>query len=175
MRHGKIMLFSMLLLLAACRDPGQGAQEAGNIEADATTDAAAQPVEEAPKPAVEKKTTFASPVAGVFTTLPFAYHVSVDREVTRKSDGQKAREVGIEFLDTDVAVADQAIVAEFEKAGFTQSSREDKGKATRTVYAKPGHGDVLVWVRPGAPRGERYALQMAEAKGTIYLAYPLSN
>lgn len=176
MRHSKIFLFSTLLLLVACRDPGQGVQGNDSVESGPAATAAAEPATTEPaKPAVERKTTFVTPVAGAITTLPFTYHVSVDREVTGKGTGQKAREVGIEFLDINVADANSAVVTEFEKAGFKLASSENQGNAIRSVYTKEDHGDVLVWVRPGAPRGERYALQMPEAKGTIYLAYPLTD
>lgn len=176
MRYNKVLIVSTLLLLAACRDPGQATQEEGAATpAPAATETSEPAPVEAAKAPVERKTTFVTPVAGAISTFPFAYHVSVDREVTRKGTDQTSREVGVEFLDTNVVDADKAVAAEFEKAGFKQASSEKQGRAFRSVYTKQGHGDVLVWVRPGAPRGERYALQMPEAKGTIYLAYPLSN
>jgi hypothetical protein len=30
---------------------------------------------------------------------------------------------------------------------------------------------VLVWVRRGAPRGERFRIQSPDAKGTVYMAW----
>ena len=171
MRPNKIFLFSALLLLAACRDPGPTAQGVDEVDSSPLATAA---VEKA-KATVEQKTTFVTPVAGAISALPFSYHVSVDREVAARGTGEKSGVVGIEFLDTSVADANSAMAAEFEKAGFEVASSEKQGNAIRSVYTKEGHGDVLVWVRPGAPRGERYALQMPEAKGTIYLAYPLND
>lgn len=171
MRHNKIFLFSMMLMLAACRDPGTAAQGDEVADSSPLATAAVEPAE----PAVEQKTTFVTPIAGAISALPFSYHISVDREVVGKGTGQKAREVGIEFLDVNVADANSAMAAEFEKAGFKVESSENQGNAIRSVYTKEDHGDVLVWVRPGAPRGERYALQMPQAKGTIYLAYPLTD
>lgn len=174
MHNGRIILFSTLFVLAACRDPGPGTQGNDVLDSEAAAATSAEPAAvEAARPPVERKTTFAGPIAGAIATLPFAYHVSVDREVIRKETGQKSREVGIEFLDTNVVDANMVLATEFEKAGFEIATSENQGNAIRTVYTKGGHGEVLVWVRPGAPRGERYALQMPDAKGTIYLAYPL--
>ncbi|MEL1262759.1 hypothetical protein [Pseudoxanthomonas putridarboris] len=167
----KIIVIAMLLVLAACRDPGPA--EADNAQTPAPQAEATQ--SEVAKPAVERKTEFVSPIAGGITSFPFQYHVSVDREVTRKKDGQKSREVGIEFLDSIVPDVEKAVTAEFAKEGYQQASREEQGRAIRVVYSKQGQGDVLVWVRPGAPRGERYVLQMPDAKGTVYMAYSLAN
>lgn len=170
MRYGNFLLLSMLFLLAACRDPGAPNTDGATAAATASSTAM-----DTAKPSVERKTTFVSPIAGAITTFPFAYHVSVDREVNNKKTREKAREIGIEFLDANVADVGSAVTAEFEKAGFKVASSESQGRAARFIYVKEGHGDVLAWVRPGAPRGERYALQMPDAKGTVYLAYPLNN
>ena len=177
MNYRKILLFTALLALAACRDPGQDVQGVSEGADPSPTNASplgTAAVQE-PAPLPERKTTFASPVAGSITGFPFTYHIAVDREVTNKKTGQRSREVGVEFLDTNVADVNQNVVDQFVQAGFSAASSELQGKAIRSVYTKDGHGDVLVWVRPGAPRGERYALQMPGAKGTIYLAYPLSK
>lgn len=175
MSYRKILFFAALLVLTACRDPGPEVANDGvgpspdgasPVETAEVTEPAAQP---------ERKMTFASPVAGAINGFPFAYHVALDREVVNKETGQNAREVGVEFLDTTVADANQNVAEQLALAGFSVVSSEPQGKAIRSVYAKDGHSDILVWVRPGAPRGERYALQMLDAKGTIYMVYPLTN
>lgn len=175
MNYRKTLFLAALLVLTACRDPGPDvANDGAGLPPDG-----ASPVETAavPEPTaqLDRKTTFESPVAGAISGFPFAYHVAVDRKVTNRGTGQSAREIGIEFLNTTVANANQNVAEQLALAGFSVESSEPQGKAIRSVYTKDGHSDVLVWVRPGAPRGERYALQMPDAKGTIYMAYPLAN
>lgn len=162
-----------LAFLGACRDPGPTAAEAGP-SAEPVAQAPAAPRAQVAAP-VERRSSFASPVAGGITNLPFQFHVSVDREVVNKKTGIASREVGIEFLESSVPEVEAVLTAELEKIGYAQASREEQGKAIRAVYTRQGAGDVLAWVRPGAPRGARYALQMPDAKGTIYLAYPVQN
>jgi hypothetical protein len=162
-----LIAVALLATLAACRDANRTAQESEAAAPAATLAAPATVV----APAVAMKTTFESPLAGGITTLPFPYHVAVDSVSTSRKTGKVAREVGIEFLDGTVADIDTQLAAEFEKAGYTREPAEKQGKAIRSVYRKSGEPDVLVWVRRGVPRGERFKLQQPNAKGTVYLAW----
>lgn len=165
----KKVLFAVVITisLGACRDANRTGQEAEVADAaPAATTVAAQPT-----PVVPVVTDFKGPLAGGVQALPFKYHVAIDREVTAKKTGIKAREIGIEFLDGTVADVDAQVAAEFEKVAYTRAKGEPQGRAIRSLYTKASEPDVLVWVRPGAPRGERYKLQQADAKGTVYMAW----
>jgi len=116
-------------------------------------------------------TALKAPLAGGVQTLPFKYHVAVDHEVVAKKTGKASREVGIEFLEATVPEIDSRLAAEFEKVGYTREPGQAQGKAIRSLYRKSGSPDVLVWVRPGAPKGDAFKLQQADAHGTIYLAW----
>ncbi len=167
----KKALFAVAVVasLGACRDSNRTGQES---EATVASGSSAVAAEQAAA-AVPVVTAFKSPLAGGVQTLPFAYHVAIDREVTAKKTGIKAREVGIEFLEGTVAEVDAKVAAEFGKVGYSREAGEPQGRAIRSMYKKAGSPDVLVWVRPGAPRGERYKLQQSGAEGTVYLAWNL--
>lgn len=162
-----ILVGFVALSLAACRDGGK-TEEAVTAGTQATPSAeAAVPV--APTVVSEFKEPF--PVA----TLPFRYHVAIDREVRNKKTGLMAREVGIEFLESSAAEVDKSFADALQAAGYARTSYETQGSAFRSVFTKAGEGDILVWVRRGAPRGDRYAIQQPDAKGTIYLAWPINS
>lgn len=163
----KLILVSFVALsLAACRDGGKTEEETPAGTQAAQSAEAAAPA--APTVVSEFKQSF--PVA----TLPFRYHVAIDREVRNKKTGVMSREVGIEFLESSVADVDKSFADALQAAGYARTSYETQGRAFRSVFTKAGEGDILVWVRPGAPKGDRYAIQQPDAKGTIYLAWPIT-
>jgi len=167
-----VFALAIVATLGACRDQGQSQDaEAGQAQ-DSASAAAPAP---APTPAVELVPALKQPLAGGVQALPFKYHVAVERDVTAKKTGKLAREVGIEFLEGSVGTVDQQMESEFAKVGYTRDKGEQQGKAIRSMYKKEGSPDVLVWVRPGAPRGERFKLQMPDAKGTVYLAWDVAQ
>ena len=158
---------ALLATLAACRDANRTTQEAEANTAAVSTEAAAP----AQAPAVPVVSSLAEPLAGGVQALPFKYHVAVERSVYSKKTGKTSREVGLEFLEGTVPEIDAQLAAEFEKVGYTRDAAEPQGKALRSVFKKDGSPDVLVWVRPGAPRGERFKLQQRNARGTVYMAW----
>jgi hypothetical protein len=163
----KLILVGFIALsLAACRDGGKTEEAATEAPQAAATSEAATPA--APAVVSEFKQPF--PVA----TLPFRFHVAIDREVRNKKTGVMSREVGIEFLESSAADVDKSFADALQAAGYTRASNEAQGRAFRSVFTKAGEGDILVWVRPGAPKGDRYAIQQPDAKGTIYLAWPVT-
>jgi len=162
-----IIVGIVALSLAACRDGGK-TEDAASAGAQ-TTPGTETATPAAPTVVSEFKQPF--PVA----TLPFRYHVAIDREVRNKKTGVMSREVGIEFLESSVADVDKSFADALQAAGYTRASNEAQGRAFRSVFTKAGEGDILVWVRPGAPKGDRYAIQQPDAKGTIYLAWPITS
>lgn len=173
MRSIVVVPFLFVAALSGCRDPGPNAEVASvpAVEAPAEPQAATPPQ----APAVSApRTEFAAPLPGGIGALPFAYHVSVDRESSRKG-GASAREIGIELLGSAAADADATLSSLVVQSGGSVLSREVQGRAIRTVYRLNDGTSMLVWARPGAPRGERFALQMPNATGTIYFAWPYSG
>lgn len=168
-----VFALAIVATLNACRDQGQATQDAEAPLAQ-DTQSAAPVAATTPASTVELVPALKEPLAGGVQTLPFKYHVAVERDVTAKKTGKLAREVGIEFLDGTVESIDQQMEAEFKKVDYVRERGEPQGKAIRSVYKKAGAPDVLVWVRPGAPRGERFKLQMPDAKGTVYLAWEVT-
>lgn len=166
-----LIAVALLATLAACRDANRAGEATDASGAPATVAAPAA----AALPAVELKTAFESSLPGGISTLPFPYHVAVDEVSTSRKTGKVAREVGIEFLEGTVADVDASMAAEFEKVGYVREAGEKQGKAIRSVYRKAGEPDVLVWVRRGIPRGERFKLQQPGAKGTVYLAWDIAQ
>jgi hypothetical protein len=164
-----VFALAIVATLNACRDQGQDA------EAPSAQDTQPAAAATAPAPAVELVPALKEPLAGGVQALPFKYHVAVERDVTSRKTGKVSREVGIEFLDGTVESVDQQVEAEFKKVDYVRERGEAQGKAIRSLYKKDGSPDVLVWVRPGAPRGERFKLQMPDAKGTVYLAWEVTR
>ena len=161
-----LIAVALLATLAACRDANRTAQES-----EAAVPAASTMAAPAPAPSVPVVSALAEPLAGGVQSLPFKYHVAVDHEVVAKKTGKASREVGLEFLEGTVPEIDAQMAAEFEKAGYVRDAAQPQGKALRSLFKKDGSPDVLVWVRPGAPRGDRFKLQQADAKGTVYMAW----
>lgn len=111
-------------------------------------------------------------LAGGLDSLPFDYEIRING-VVRTRDGRAVREFGMEFLEADVAAVDSRVAEAFGGVGYRRAEPTVHGHATRSVYRKPGNPEVLVWVRRGAPRGERYRIQSPAAKGTVYMAWDL--
>jgi hypothetical protein len=175
----KKLMFAVALVagLAACRDVNRN--KAPDADAPAATNVAAeQPPAPAAAPApaaVPVVSSLKEPLAGGVRTLPFKYHVAVEHDVTVKKTGKTSREVGLEFLEGNVLQIDGQVAAEFEKVGYRRDAGQAQGNAIRSLYKKAGSPDVLVWVRPGAPRGERFKLQQPGAMGTVYLAWSVDK
>jgi hypothetical protein len=168
-----IVPFLFITTLSGCRDPGPSADVASTPATEAPAEAPVSAPQISPKE-INQNTAFVSPLPGGIAALPFAYHVSVDRESSRKGGGS-AREIGIELLGSSAADADATLSSLVLQSGGSVVSREVQGRAIRTVYRLNDGTSMLVWSRPGAPRGERFALQMPNATGTIYFAWPYSG
>ena len=117
-----------------------------------------------------RRVEFAPALVGGLETFPFDYQIRVNQVVTAR-DGRSVREFGLEFLEGDVATVDVRVVAAFRDVGYVREVLNRTGSSTRSVFKKPGNPDVLVWIRRGAPRGERYRIQSPGAKGTVYMAW----
>ena len=172
-----VIALAMVASLAACRDNNQATQEP--VAPPTPTETPAPVVEPAPvapvAPPVAMVPALQAPLAGGVQTLPFRFHVAVEREVTAKKTGKVVREVGIEFFDGTVDEVDAQMAEAFKQGGYARDKGEPQGHAIRSVYKKAGSSDVLVWVRRGAPRGERFKLQMPDAKGTVYMAWDVAS
>ena len=165
-----LIAVALLAIVPACRDANRTSQEPEAASAPATSSVA-----NAPAPSVPVVSAIAEPLAGGVQTLPFKYHVAVERNVYVKKTGKTSREVGLEFLEGTVPEVDAQMAAAFEKVGYKRDAAEPQGRALRSLFKKDGSPDVLVWVRPGAPRGERYKLQQPNAKGTVYMAWSVEK
>jgi peptidoglycan/LPS O-acetylase OafA/YrhL len=138
--------------------------------ADMREDAKVAAGANAATPARTKREEFSPTLVGGLKTLPFDYEVRVNNVVTTR-DGRAVREFGLEFLDGDVATVDGRVADAFRGVGYLRESPTLSGSARRSVFRKAGNPDVLVWVRRGAPRGERFRIQSPDAKGTVYMAW----
>lgn len=164
MKTKLIVVTVLLCALAGCRDPGADPQ-------DAWVDSGAQPSQGAatngPAPV-----SLTRPLPGGVAELDFPHHLSVDREVGRVRDGRQPREIGLELLGSEPAQAEATLSRLLTAQGAEIAQRQDRAGALRVVYNLSDGTKMLAWFRPGPPPGPAYALQRADATGTVYLAWP---
>lgn len=172
MTYRLIVAVVVICLGAGCRDPGPESDRAASnsgVKTGVLGADRASPMTSSIKP----------PQAGLKRPLPagidnptFAFHVSLDRDTRALRDGRLGREVGLELLGASPQEAEAQFSENVQRAGGSVLSRTDRGASIRIVYELPDHTRMLVWFRPGPPKGGRFALQRTEATGTLYLAWP---
>lgn len=161
----KLLIAAALLCgVVGCRDPGAGPQDPwGDSDSETTQGSTAN----APSPV-----NLSSPLPGGVAQLDFPYHLSLDRKVGRVRDGRQPREIGLELLGPGPVEAEVELSRLLTDQGAEVTRRQVRGGAIRIVYTLSDGTQMLAWFRPGPPPGPSYALQMLEATGTVYLAWP---